>query len=112
MCLAIPGKIVDLYREQELQMGKVDFGGVAKRVCLEYIQQPALGDYVLVHVGFALAHVDEAEANLIFEFLERMQGLEELGPPPEPRASTSFADEPNQQVQATLEQPLMDGVQP
>ena len=109
MCLAIPGKIVELYHEHELQMGKVDFGGISKRVCLEYISQPVLGEYVLVHVGFALARVDEAEANLIFEFLERMQELEEYGPAKQPADATNFVAGPGPQIPATLEQPAMDG---
>ena len=57
MCLGIPGKVVDVYREHDLLMGKVDFGGVLKRVCLEYVPQIAVGEYALVHVGFALTRL-------------------------------------------------------
>jgi len=57
-------------------MGKVDFGGVSKRVCLEHVDDVMPGEYVLVHVGFALAKVDEAEARRVFDFLE---GMEQLG---------------------------------
>jgi hydrogenase expression/formation protein HypC len=78
MCLAIPGKVVDLYREHGVLMGKVDFGGVSKRVCLDHTPEVQLGQYVIVHVGFALQIVDEAEAKQIFAFLESMNELGEL----------------------------------
>ena len=78
MCLGIPGKVVETFRDHGILMGKVDFGGVAKRVCLEHVPDVALGEYVLVHVGFALAKVDEAEARRVFEFLEGMEQLGEL----------------------------------
>jgi hydrogenase expression/formation protein HypC len=78
MCLAIPGKVVDLYREHEVLMGKVDFGGVSKSVCLEHTPEVRLGQYVIVHVGFALQIVDEAEAKQVFAFLEGMNELGEL----------------------------------
>ena len=55
MCLAIPGKVVETYREHDVLMGKVDFGGVAKRVCLDHVPEVQVGEYVLVHVGFALS---------------------------------------------------------
>jgi hydrogenase expression/formation protein HypC len=78
MCLAIPGRVIETHREHDLLMGKVDFGGVGKRVCLEYVPDAKVGDYVLVHVGFALARVDEEEAGRIFQMLEGVSGLEEL----------------------------------
>ncbi len=78
MCLGIPGKVVETFRDHGILMGKVDFGGVSKRVCLEHVPDVALGEYVLVHVGFALAKVDEAEARRVFEFLEGMEQLGEL----------------------------------
>lgn len=78
MCLGIPGRIVETFREHGVLMGKVDFGGVAKRVCLEHVDDPKPGDYVLVHVGFALARIDEAEAHRVFEFLDNMEQLGEL----------------------------------
>lgn len=78
MCLGIPGRIVETFREHGILMGKVDFGGVAKRVCLEHVDDAAPGEYVLVHVGFALARIDEAEAHRVFEFLDRMEQLGEL----------------------------------
>ncbi len=78
MCLGIPGKVVETFRDHDILMGKVDFGGVSKRVCLEHVPDIALGEYVLVHVGFALAKVDEAEARRVFDFLEGMEQLGEL----------------------------------
>jgi hydrogenase expression/formation protein HypC len=78
MCLGIPGKVVETYREHDVLMGKVDFNGVFKRVCLEHVPQVRLGDYVLVHVGFALNTIDEAEARRVFEFLEGMNQLDEI----------------------------------
>jgi hydrogenase expression/formation protein HypC len=78
MCLAIPGRVTSIYHEHELLMGKVDFGGVFKRVCLEHIPEVMVGDYALVHVGYALSRIDEAEARRVFEFLASMGDLEEL----------------------------------
>src|SRR3954471_10072849 len=78
MCLGIPGKITSIYREHDLLMGKIDFGGVLKQACLEHLSELAIGDYVLVHVGFALAKVDEEEAQEVFRFLEAMNELGEL----------------------------------
>jgi hydrogenase expression/formation protein HypC len=81
MCLGIPGKVVQTYREHDVLMGKVDFGGVTKRVCLEHVPDVPLGAYVLVHVGFALNVLDETEARRVFEMLEEMQQLDELKEP-------------------------------
>jgi hydrogenase expression/formation protein HypC len=81
MCLAIPGKVVGTYREHDVQMGKVDFGGIFKRVCLEHVPEARIDDYVLVHVGFALSRIDEAEAKRVFEFLGTMDQLDELEEP-------------------------------
>ena len=81
MCLGIPGKVVETYREHDVLMGKVDFSGVCKRVCLEHVPAVRPGDYVLVHVGFALSVLDEAEARRVFELLESMNQLDELKVP-------------------------------
>ena len=81
MCLGIPGRVVETYREDDILMGKVDFGGVSRRVCLEHVPETRPDDYVLVHVGFALSRIDEAEARQVFAFLERMNQLEELEAP-------------------------------
>ncbi|MGD9722005.1 MAG: HypC/HybG/HupF family hydrogenase formation chaperone [Pirellulales bacterium] len=81
MCLGIPGKVTQSYTEHGTLMGKVDFGGVVKRVCLAHTPQVRPGQYVIVHVGFALNVIDEAEAQQIFTFLERMDELGELQEP-------------------------------
>ena len=79
MCLAIPGKVTSISGEDPLlRSGKVDFGGVLKEVSLAYVPEVQVGDYVIVHVGFALSRVDEAEANQVFEYLREMQELTEL----------------------------------
>lgn len=78
MCLGIPGKVIETYREQGLLMGKIDFGGVSKRVCLEYTPDVQPGQYVIIHVGFSLQVIDEQEAHRIFDFLSQMQDVEEL----------------------------------
>jgi hydrogenase expression/formation protein HypC len=80
MCLGIPGKVIAIEREADVLMGKVDFDGVCKRVCLEPVPDIAVGDYALVHVGFAIARIDEQEAKKLFAFLEQMNDLEELAP--------------------------------
>ena len=81
MCLGIPGRVVETYREHDVLMGKVDFSGVFKRVCLEHVPDVQPGEYVLVHVGFALARLDETEARKVFEFLDGMNQLDELKVP-------------------------------
>jgi hydrogenase expression/formation protein HypC len=81
MCLGIPGKVLRTYEEHDVLMGKVDFGGVAKQVCLEHVPEIQVGQYVLVHVGFALSKIDEDEAKQVFTFLERMNQLDELETP-------------------------------
>jgi hydrogenase expression/formation protein HypC len=81
MCLGIPGKVVETYREHDVLMAKVDFGGVFKRACLEHVTEARPGDYVIVHVGFALSRIDEAEARRVFELLEGMNQLDELKVP-------------------------------
>jgi hydrogenase expression/formation protein HypC len=79
MCLAIPGKITSISGEDPLmRTGKVDFGGILKEVSLAYVPEAQIGDYVIVHVGFALSRVDEAEAQQVFEYLREMQELTEL----------------------------------
>lgn len=78
MCLAIPGKIVELHENTGIRMGKVEFGGVTREVCMEYVGEACLGDYVMVHVGFAIGKVDEEEAARTYKFLETMDQLSEL----------------------------------
>jgi hydrogenase expression/formation protein HypC len=79
MCLGIPGRIVEVHDTQGLPMGVVDFGGVRREVCLAYVaDQIKPGDYAIVHVGFAIAKVDEKEAKRTFEVLREMSQLDEL----------------------------------
>ena len=81
MCLAVPGKIVEITcTEAWARRGKVDFGGLVKDVNLALVSEAQPGDYVLVHVGVALNVVDEEEAARIFEYLEQIEELEEFGP--------------------------------
>jgi hydrogenase expression/formation protein HypC len=81
MCLGIPGKVIKTFREHDVLMGKVDFSGVSKQVCLEHVPQVQIGQYVLVHVGFALSMIDEEEAQRVFDFLKSMNQLDELETP-------------------------------
>ncbi|MBC8094842.1 MAG: HypC/HybG/HupF family hydrogenase formation chaperone [Akkermansiaceae bacterium] len=79
MCLAVPGKIVSVAGTDPLErMGKIDFGGIFKQASLAYVPEAQVGDYVIVHVGFALSRVDEDEAQKIFEYLRQMNELGEL----------------------------------
>ncbi len=78
MCLGIPGRVVETFDEGGILMGKVDFGGIARRVCFEHVPEVQRGEYVIVHVGFALSRIDEAEAKQVFAFLEKMNELNEL----------------------------------
>jgi hydrogenase expression/formation protein HypC len=75
MCLAIPGKIVEIYAENDLRMGKLDFGGTVRKCCLQCLPEAVVGDYALVHVGFAISLVDEAEAARTYQLLEEMGEL-------------------------------------
>ena len=82
MCLAIPGKLIDIRTDAAgFRMGRANFGGIVKQVCLEYTPDADVGDFVLVHVGFALGKVDEAEAARTYRLLEEMQQLGELSTP-------------------------------
>ena len=79
MCLAIPGKLIEISHDPNgIRMGRANFGGVVKQVCLEYTPEATTGDYVLVHVGFALGTVDEEEATRTYRLLQEMDQLAEL----------------------------------
>lgn len=79
MCLAIPGKLTEISANPEgMRMGKANFGGIVKQICLEYTPEVNVGDYVLVHVGFALSKVDEDVAAQTYAMLEEMGQLAEL----------------------------------
>jgi hydrogenase expression/formation protein HypC len=81
MCLAIPGKIVSAEEVGGVRVGRVAFGGVTRQTCLDFVPEAAVGDYVLVHVGFAMSRVDREEAERTYELLGLMGLLEEeLGP--------------------------------
>lgn len=82
MCLAVPGKILNITGEDVLRSGTVSFGGINKQVNLAYVPEAKVGDYVIVHVGFAIIILDEAEAKQTFEYLKQMGELAELGPVP------------------------------
>jgi hydrogenase expression/formation protein HypC len=77
MCLGVPGKLVETFDRDDLPMGKVAFGGIVKEACLAYTPEAQVGDYVLVHVGFAISCIDEAEAEEIFGYLEQITNSEE-----------------------------------
>ncbi len=80
MCLGVPGKIVETYEAGGLRMGKVDFGGVTREACLAYVPEAQVGDYTVIHVGFAISRLSEEEAQLTLETLREMADLEqELG---------------------------------
>ena len=80
MCLAIPGRILSMAVDDPLmRVGRVDFGGLVKEINLAYVPEAALGDYVLVHVGFAISVIDEAEAARIFDYLREIGELGEEG---------------------------------
>jgi len=80
VCLGVPGRVVDVSDEDGVRMGRVDFGGVARKVCLEHVPDVVPGEYVLVHVGFALSKLDELEARRVFDLLEELGQLEDVGP--------------------------------
>ncbi len=80
MCLGVPGKITEVYERDGLKMGRVDFGGIVKEACLAYVPEAQVGDYTLIHVGFALNIIDEQEALETLSLLREIDALgEELG---------------------------------
>jgi hydrogenase expression/formation protein HypC len=80
MCLGIPGKVIETYDQNGIRMGVVDFSGVTKEVCLAYVPEVAVGEYAIVHVGFAITRLDEASALETLKLFEEMDSLaEELG---------------------------------
>lgn len=81
MCLAIPGKLRSINDDGPMRTGKVDFGGILKEVCLAYVPEAEIGQYVIVHVGFAISIIDEEQAQEIFDALAQMGDLDELQAP-------------------------------
>lgn len=77
MCLAVPGKILSMTGDELERIAKVSFGGVVKEISMAYVPEAEVGDYVIVHVGFAISKVDEAEAKTVFEYLKITGALEE-----------------------------------
>jgi len=76
MCLGIPGRVVEVAPEGLMRMGKVDFGGVIREVCLAYVPEAQIGDYVIVHVGFAISQLDEDEAQETLKLMAEIGILE------------------------------------
>ncbi|MGZ5353031.1 MAG: HypC/HybG/HupF family hydrogenase formation chaperone [Actinomycetota bacterium] len=81
MCLGVPGKVVDIFRQDGIRMGTVDFGGITRSACLEYAPEVDLGNYVVIHVGFVISVVDEREAARSYELLAEMGNLEDIDLP-------------------------------
>jgi len=77
MCLGVPGRIVEVYEQGGLRMAKVDFGGIFREACLDYVPEAKAGDYCVIHVGFAISLLDEAEALKTLELLKQISNLEE-----------------------------------
>lgn len=79
MCLAVPGKILDVNgADPIMRTGRVDFGGIVKEINLAYVPEAQVGEYVIVHAGFAISTLDETEANTVFEYLREIGDLDEL----------------------------------
>ncbi len=77
MCLGIPGKVIETFERDAMPMAKVEFGGIVKETCLAYTPEVQVGDYVIVHVGFAISRIDEAEAQEIFSCLREIEAAVE-----------------------------------
>lgn len=77
MCLGIPGRVTEIYEDSGIRMGKVDFGGIVKEVCLAYLPEIEIGDYTIVHVGFAITQLDEQSAQETLALFQEMGILEE-----------------------------------
>lgn len=77
MCLGVPGKIVEVYESNGLQMAKVDFGGIFREACLSYVPEAQVGEYCIIHVGFAISLLSEKDAMETLELLRQMGSLEE-----------------------------------
>lgn len=84
MCLGVPGKIVEVSTEDGVRMGRVDFGGITRTACLEYVPDADVGSWVVVHVGFAISVVDEEEARRAYRLLAEMGNLEDIDLPQDP----------------------------
>jgi hydrogenase expression/formation protein HypC len=76
VCLAIPGKILEIQEQNQMRAARVQFGGIVRQVSLDFVPEAGLGDYVMVHVGFAISRVDVSEAERTYKLLEEMGALE------------------------------------
>ncbi|MFD3873299.1 HypC/HybG/HupF family hydrogenase formation chaperone [Streptomyces sp. NPDC058623] len=104
MCLAVPGRVLEIAEKDGTRMATVDFGGVRKEVCLEYLPDLRVGEYAIVHVGFALQRLDEESARQTLELFEQLGMLqEEFGDPWEMAAEAGGASWP-----FTDDEPAMD----
>jgi hydrogenase expression/formation protein HypC len=92
MCLGVPGKIIEIYQAQGLKMGKVDFSGVTREACLEHVPEAEVGDYAVVHVGFAISLLSEEEAQ---ETINLLREIMEAGENPESAASRPPRENPS-----------------
>jgi len=80
MCLGVPAKIIEIYEKEGLNMGKVDFGGIVRETCLDFVPEAQIGDYTVIHVGFAISLLSEEEAQATLETLREIVNIgEELG---------------------------------
>jgi hydrogenase expression/formation protein HypC len=79
MCLGVPGKIIEIYEANGLTMGKIDFGGVTREACLAYVPEARVGDYTIIHVGFALHLISEQEAQETLELIREIAEQENVG---------------------------------
>ncbi len=77
MCLGVPGKVIEIYEVDGIRTGKVDFGGIVKEACLEYVPEVQVGDYTIIHVGFAITQLDEASAQETLALFQQMGVLQE-----------------------------------
>ena len=80
MCLGVPGKIIDIYQQGDLTMGKIDFGGVTREACLAYVPEAQIGNYTVIHVGFALHLISEEEAQETLSLLREIAAVGEEDP--------------------------------
>ena len=88
MCLGVPGKIIEIYESNGMKMGKVDFGGVTRETCLDFVPEARVGEYTIIHVGFAISLLSEDEAQKTLDMLREIGELgEELGLYDEPSAA-------------------------
>jgi hydrogenase expression/formation protein HypC len=102
MCLAIPGKLIEIAPDANgVRMGRANFGGIVKQVCLEYTPEVQVGEYVLVHVGFALSKVDEAEAQRTYQALQQLNQLGELDTPEVEESDHAFFNRTSPPLTAT-----------